>query len=51
MNVDDNSGGREGSFARDVMEQFARGLAERQDFSEVVGGEVGPEPAAVAPSG
>ena len=33
--------GREGSFARDVMEQFAERLAERQDFSEVVGGEVG----------
>jgi len=30
---DDNSGGREGSFARDVMEQFAERLAERQDFS------------------
>jgi hypothetical protein len=33
--------GAERSFARDVVEQFAERLAERQDFSEVVRGEVG----------
>src|SRR5216684_1527948 len=38
--LDDNSGGADGLFARDVMEQFAERLAERQDFSEVVGVEV-----------
>src|SRR5260221_329179 len=31
-----------GSFARDVAQQFAEGLAERQDFSKIGGGEVRP---------
>src|SRR6266850_2373304 len=38
---DDNFGGLEGSFTRDVVEQLAERLAERQNFSEVLRGEVG----------
>src|SRR5260370_880223 len=35
-----NPAGAEGSFAGDVMKQFAERLAEREDFTEVVGVEV-----------
>src|SRR5437879_9562361 len=35
------SAGSEGSFTRNVVEQLAERLAERQNFSEVLRGEVG----------